>query len=167
MNGQRLLACVILSSLLLITACGDGGGSTGTLPTKSVVKLLTAGTLPAGTLIGGIDITVSLPSGVTVASTANPPETDAGVAVASGEATSNSTILATYVPPSGTTPAKARLLIANTSGFVVGEFVTVNGDITAGNTPQAADFFVTSFTVSDLNGSPISGLTVGCTVNNQ
>ncbi|MCK9420318.1 MAG: hypothetical protein M0R70_13150 [Nitrospirae bacterium] len=170
MNGHRQFACVILISLLLVTACG-GGGSTvaggGTQPTKSAVKISTTGALPSGTLIGGIDITVSLAPGVSARSTTNPPETDAGVVVASGVASSNSTILATYTSASGATPAKARLLVVNTSGFGIGEFAIVNGDIAAGNSPQAADFTVASITVTDLNGSPISGLTSAFTVNNQ
>jgi hypothetical protein len=49
----------------------------------------------------------------------------------------------------------------------LGEFATVAGDIAANNIPQAADFYATSFTVLDLNGSPISGLAVTFTVNNQ
>ena len=172
MNVHRLFARVILISLLLITACGGGGGGNTSgggnpQPTKAIVKIATTGTLPTGTLIGGIDITLSMASGVSAKSASNPPETDAGVVVTSGVAIANSQILATYTPPAGTTHAKARLLIVNTSGFGTGEFATVTGDIASGYNPTAAEFSVTSFTVTDLNGSPISGLTAALTVSNQ
>lgn len=86
----------------MITNCGGGGGGGGnnppSRPTTATLILLTSGTLPAGTKIGGVQVSVNLPAGVTVESTANPPETDAGVVVGSGIASNNSTVLATYDP---------------------------------------------------------------------
>ena len=149
---------------------GGGDGTTGggsTQPTKAVVKIAMTGTLPTGTLIGGIDITVSLGPGVTAKSTSNPPETDAGVVVASGVASTNALILATYTPSSGSAHGTARLLVIKSSGFGTGEFATVHGDIAAGYNPTSADFTVNALTVIDLNGAPLSGLTAVFKVNNQ
>lgn len=136
-------------------------------PTTMVLTMSTQGTLADGIQIGGIDITVSLASGVWAKSTSNPPQTDAGVVVASGMASSNSQLLATYTPPSGSTHGSARLLIINANGFGIGEFATVTGDIAAGYNPTSADFSVTSLAVTDLNGAPIIGLTVAFAVSNQ
>jgi hypothetical protein len=175
MNMKRLTrttSFMAVCGILLVLGCGGGGGggTTGggsTQPTEAVVKIAMTGTLPAGTLIGGIDIAVSLARGVSAKSTSNPPETDAGVVVASGVASTNSQILATYTPPSGSTHGTARLLVINASGFGTGEFATVSGDIAEGYNPTSADFTVNALTVADLNGAPLSGLTAVFTVSNQ
>jgi hypothetical protein len=67
----------MLVATFAFISCGGGGGGTTptptTQPTSAVVKLSTQGTLTVGTLIGGIDIKVDFPSGVTAQSTTNPP----------------------------------------------------------------------------------------------
>lgn len=172
-RSVRIVILLITITLGLAIGCGGGGGGGGTpggnstQPTQVIVKIAITGTLPTGTLIGGIDITVSLASGVSAKSTSNPPETDAGIVVASGVASSNSQILATYTPPSGSTNGLTRLLVINASGFGTGEFATVTGDIAAGYQPTSALFSVTTLTVTDLNGAPLSGLAAVFTVVNQ
>jgi hypothetical protein len=172
MNRLFSILILVLSTSVLLN-CGGGGGGGGTTgggstqPTKAVVKIAMTGTLPTGTLIGGIDITVSLAPGVSAKSTSNPPETDAGVVVASGVASTNALILATYTPSSGSAHGTARLLVIKSSGFGTGEFATVFGDIAAGYNPTSADFTVNALTVIDLNGAPLSGLTAVFTVSNQ
>ena len=162
---------MILAASMLLSGCGGGGANTGgenTHPAKkSVVKISLAGTLPADMLIGGIDIIVSLASGVSVKSSSAPPETDAGAVVASGVAIANSLLFSTYAPAAGITPGKVHLLIANTSGFGIGEFATLIGDISAGSDPVSADFTGTSLTVTDVNGAPITGLAAALAVHNQ
>jgi hypothetical protein len=164
------LASAVSAGETLITASEGGITDHTTLtvtssnteqPTKAILNISTSGTLPAGTLIGGVDISVSLAAGVSLKTTANPPDVDAGVVAASGVAATGSTVLATYSAPSGSGPGTARLLIANPNGFGAGEFATIDCDIAAGSNPQAADFSLLNFTVKDLNGAELTGLTPG------
>ncbi len=152
---------VSLSVLLLFLANCSGGGGGGSnpppaQPTTAVLKLQTAGTLAAGTRIGGIQTSVILPSGVSVKSTANPPETDAGVVAASGNASSNSTLLSIYDPAS----RKVSVFLVNSNGLDTGEYATLNCDIAAGYHPVPQDFSLTGIDVKDLNGASVSGITV-------
>jgi len=64
---MRSIAALFMSLLVLgMAGCGgDGGGGSGgttvppsSQPTKAIVKIGTAGVLPAGTLIGGVAATV-------------------------------------------------------------------------------------------------------------
>ncbi len=102
---------ILLGAMLLVSACGSGGGGApnaggnpAAQPTHAVVKIATTGALSSGTQIGGIDITLNLPTGVSVASSpdsGNPSVlvTDAGKVAASGVAAgANTNTLATYVP---------------------------------------------------------------------
>lgn len=156
----------IISTMTILSACGGGGGGGGgqAQPTVAVLKLATSGT---GATIYGLDVTVNLPSGVTVKSTTNQPETDDGVVVASGVAASGTIATAVYTPATDALPGKVRILIANASGFTTGEFCTVNGDIAAGHSPKAADFSIENFSASDADGNVISGLTPGFTADIQ
>ena len=161
---SKIIPCFFL---LLIISCGgggvggDGGGNNNppSQPTTAVLKLLASGTLPASTTIGGIQVTVLLPAGVTVKSTANPPETDANVVVQSGNALTNSTILSTYDP----TSQKVTVFLVNPNGFNIGEYATMNCNIAAGYHPTQADFSLTGTIVKDLNGASVSGITAGFT----
>lgn len=159
-----------MASLFAVLSCGgSGGGGGGGTPqsTTAVLMLSTSGALPTGTQIGGIDVAVNLPAGVTVNATPDPVNTsvlvtDSGVVVASGVgAGANTSALATYTPATSSAAGKVIIHMANPSGFGAGEFVTVNCDIAAGSYPVAADFSLTGLTVFDLNGAPISGLSAG------
>lgn len=157
------LFLLIFGSLSLLSACGGGGGG-GTPPpaavTKALVKLISSG---SGTIYG-IDVTVSLPAGVTVPS-ANPPAVDSGIIVPSGAAANNTIATAVYTPATSTAAAKVRVLIVNANGFATGEFCSLNGDIAAGHSPTAADFAVESFAASDADGNVIAGITPGITAD--
>jgi hypothetical protein len=111
-------------------------------PTKARLKLASSGTT---TTIGAIDMTFALPAGVTVTSTANPPETDPGVAFPSGQGI-GSLMASTYTAASGT----VRVAIMNASGFAAGEFATVMCDLAGGVRPVSSDFTVKSATVTGL-----------------
>lgn len=174
MKKITLLTCLLLfySVLALISGCGGGGGGGGSStpgttpsqPTTAIVKLSTSGTLSSGTLIGGADITLALPAGVSVKSTTNPPQTDAGVITASGVAASSTTI-AVYTVTTNTLPGKVRIMLVNANGFSTGEFVTISCDIAVGNSPTAAGFSLVNFSAVNVNGSAISGLTTGLTAD--
>jgi hypothetical protein len=160
---------VLIAVLLLFSAC-KGSSSEFTpqpnaQPTTVVVKLSTAGTLPAGKKIGGIDVTLNLAPGVTLKSTVNAPEPDAGVVTTSGVAANNSLIAANFTAPTSTLPGKVRINVISASGFGTGEFATVNGDIAAGNNPKAADFSATAFSIVDTETNTLSGLTPGLSVD--
>jgi hypothetical protein len=168
-SGFVITLCMLVS----LAACSGGGGSSAPVPpTKAVITLTTlsmTGSLPAGTLIYGAEATVNLPAGVTVKaspSSENPQVmvTDNGVVSASGQAAGAETYLATYLA-SSTTPTtyKVELSVAKSIGFLVGEFVTVNCDITAGYSPAATDFTVTGFKAVDQSGVEISNIAVGFT----
>ncbi len=168
---KTIISGLMMLVITLTFACGSGGGGgdTGTggsggqvQPTTATLKLAISGTI---TTIYGVDVVVNLPAGVTVKSTANPPETDNGVATVSGVAASNSTLMAVYTEAAAPHPGKVRILIGNANGFGTGEFGTINCAIAAGHTPAAADFSVSDFTASDANGAVIAGLTVGFTAD--
>jgi hypothetical protein len=157
---------LLLAVLFMLPACK--GSSPETQPTSAVVKLSTAGAIPGGRKIGAIDVVLTLAPGVTLKSTTNPPQPDAGVVTASGAAT-NSLLAANYTAPTGTLPGKVRIVLISAFGFSAGEFAAVNGDIAAGYNPRAADFSVTDFAVTDseTSPSPLTGLTPGLSVDFQ
>jgi hypothetical protein len=132
-----------------------------TKPAGGTLRLSTTGTLPAGILIGGIDVTVELPAGVTVKTqTAFPQEPDAGVVTISGEAAKagGATISGTrFVPASGATPATIKFIIGSVNpaagaltGFLTGEFVSIKCDVaTTASFPTVAAFKILSISVLD------------------
>jgi hypothetical protein len=128
--------------------------ATGSFFVNAVNEAPTAPTL--------INVTLSLPAGVTVASSpdsGNPAilVTNSGKVAASGVAVGGNTyMLATYEPAAAV--AKVIIHVANPNGFTVGEFVTVNCDISAGHNPAVSDFSLSGFVVKDLNGVAINGL---------
>lgn len=166
---RMLISLLMLMTMSLLSACGGGGGGGTAAPTKAVVTIATTGTLASGTLIGGIDIALNLPAGVSVKATsdaANPAVlvTDSGVVAVSGVAAgANSTALGTYTA----TPNAVAIKVVNADGFITGEFVTVNCDIAPGTTAAAADFTMGAMTAVDLNGAEIEGLAAHMNVTLQ
>jgi hypothetical protein len=162
---QRLLPLIAASMLF---ACGGGGGGSGgnatpPTPTTKIIKISTQGTMPSGALIGGVSVTAILPDGVTVSASSDPQNpavqvTNAGVVVSSGVAAASSSVLATYTMATATAAGKVNIQLAQSSGFTVGEFVTVNCDVAAGKTVTAANFSLSNFSAVDLNGTPLGGL---------
>jgi len=161
---KSLLGMFFAVVVLALFGCGGGGGGTPPPPTKATLKLSTAGT--AGMQIAGIQVTVVLPKGVTVAATTtiDPAvmETNAGVVLLSGATVADLTAfsqlkpIATYTPATATTPGKVNIGLAGQKDFNLGEFVTVNTDIAAGNFPVATDFSLEGFTAFDANGAVIT-----------
>lgn len=131
-------------------------------PTGGVLKLATAGT--AGT-IAGIDITVNLPAGVTVAADPNTGEVTTGAVAVSGVATARTlgtqnVTVAKFTPASTVTPAQLHIVMANVPGFGVGEFAAVQFDLATGTALPAADAFtVSSCIAKGLDGLGLSGIT--------
>jgi hypothetical protein len=163
---------LLLSAAMSIIGCG-GAGAGGAIPvptpapapTKAVVKIAAAGALTSGTLIGGLDVVLGLPAGVSVqaapdASNASVLVTSTGVVVASGAAAGTGTmVMGTYTAASGSTAGSVAIHVADANGFGTGQFATVTCDLATGVTPTAADFSLSSFGAVDLNGVAIHGLT--------
>lgn len=130
-----------------------------------LVKLSTSGTFAAGSFIKGIQLSVLLPTGVTVKVNAD-GETSAGVVTASGVAASGSLIKAKYIAESN----ELKIIIANEpAGFGIGEFLTILCEVAPGYAPSADDFKIPGpdsdpdFTVIGSEGVEIKGITVSPT----
>jgi hypothetical protein len=126
-------------------------------PTTAILTLSTAGSIPAGTTINSYVITITLPAGVTVKSTANQPETDDGVVTAAGTATGAST-LGVYTPATDTSPGTVKVYVASANGFDPGVFCNVKCNLSAGQRPNASDFV--PLTLDDATGMDASLSTV-------
>jgi len=159
---MRLFMTIITAAL---AACGGGGGGASEpapSETTAVLKIGTQWTLASGTSLYGVGITVTLPTGVTVA-TESSGNVSSSVAVVSGVASGGNMATPIYTPATATANATLKLIVAAAgSGFGTGEFVTVTCNLPAGNSLQTSDFPAT--VLSDLEPAnqllaPISGLT--------
>lgn len=132
------------------------------IPSGGVLKLNTSGTLGTN-LIGGIDIIVTLPTGVTIKTlaSANGQAADGVVTVSgiAGSASGTTISIARFDAATGT----VRIGIGNTAGFGVGEFVTINCDVASTVTtfPTATSFAVPTQTaqIFDSQSAPLAGIT--------
>ena len=127
-------------------------------PNATVAQLTLGieGKLPPQSSIGGIDVTVNLPTGVT-AKADKTSETIPGVVVTSGVAKGVQSV-AKFTPGTDGAPAQLRMVLLKLDGFGTGEFATINLDI-SGSTPLVNNFSTTNMTISDTNGKTINGLT--------
>jgi hypothetical protein len=153
---------ILTVTLTLLSGCGGGGGGGGVTQTQHISAVLTlstgvTGTIPATTTINSYSVTITLPTGVTVKSSVNPPETDANVVTASGKAASAS-ISGVYTAATGTFPGIVKIYVASATGFEAGEFCKVTCDIAAGSSTTASDF--SQPTLDDATGIDASVSTV-------
>jgi len=174
LSGMMLLAMIVV----LVGGCSSGG-STGNgggtqkpaaAAVTATVKIAAAGTLPTNSTIGGVDLALTLPAGVTVKASPGSLSAlvpDAGIVTASGAAAANSRVYAVYTAGAGAAPGTVRILLANTAGFSTGEFVTVKCDIASGSTPTTADFSASGIKFVDGNGKLVDGLTTTVTADFQ
>ena len=155
---RRMLAGLAVLSAMVLTICGCAGVGKGVpaQPSVAVLTLSTQGSLAPGSSIGGVDVTVNLPTGVT-AKADRTSATMEGVVVASGGA-QGAPSAAKFTPAEGTAPARVRLVLVKPAGFGTGEFATLNLDI-SGAPPRPPDFSTSGLSVSDVNGTAITGLT--------
>ncbi len=144
-----------------------GGTLPGPITFKAgVLSISTAGTLATGTAINGIDITVTLPAGVTVKADAVTGEVASGVLVPSSVAASNSVVSGKYTAAVGATLATLRIALINVQpGVGLGEFVHVNFD----GFPSGTDSFaiavnqVSGSTASNASPTTLAGITTSFT----
>ena len=116
--------------------------------------------IPSSTTINSYDITVTLPEGVTVKNTANPPITDYGVVTATGSA-SGSFVAAVYTAPTSTRAATVKIHIVSVAGFSAGEFCILNCDIKTGALPAQSDFMPPTLDVATGFDSTTSSTVLG------
>ena len=152
----RSLVVVAMACLAGVMAGCGGGGSTAAVDTTAVSanKLtLSVETAPAGSLIGGIQGTITLPEGYSVLTTdaTGTGETKAGEFSASGSATSSLTSAAFTK-----TTRTVKYGLVNASGFTGGEFATLLVQVPAGTSVNAADFTLSENQVFDTAGKPMN-----------
>jgi hypothetical protein len=149
-----------------ITNYNKGGRNiSGVVPASiafnsGVLQLITTGTLPAGTLINGIDCTITLPSGVTVKSDPATGEALTGVVAPVSLAATNSFVSAKYDKAAGT----VHIILLNVQpGFDIGEFAHLDFD---GYPTGTAAFGVKLNRIdggSGINSTPLSGVSIRST----
>ena len=172
---KRTPANMLFISLGLVLLSGCGGGTNGeeqqppVQPTTAVVSLSSVvnSAIPAGTVIAGYDVTISLPDGVTVKST-TPPAIDDGVVIGTGSgAEAGTTINASYTAASGSTPAKVHIVLIspNANGIAAGDFCTVTCAITLNYFPSESDFQQPAFEVSGFDTNTLSTVNLTAQVN--
>jgi hypothetical protein len=118
-----------------------------TQPTLVVVKLATSGTVPVGTLIGGIQ----------AVATANP---FAGLTVQASDVTSSGAASGSLLSSNTANVASIVVAVLNVSGFPAGEVATLNYHVANGTFPLPGNFGITPLSVIDLNGVAIPGVSV-------
>jgi hypothetical protein len=149
-----------------ITNYNKGGRNrSGVVPTSiafnsGVLQLITTGTLPAATLINGIDCTITLPPGVTVKSDPATGDILAGVVTPVSLAATNSFVTAKYDKAAGT----VHIILLNVQpGFDIGEFAHLEFD---GYPADTAAFGVKLNRLdggSGITSAPLTGLSIRST----
>jgi hypothetical protein len=143
---------MLLTLLLAGVALGMAGcGSSETASQRRAVSKLT---LPAdfARTVGGIQLTLNIPPGVSVA-------TDAAGSVAAGAvelvgASASASLQKSYKPATAAAAGSLTLIAIEPDGFAASEYLMIHLDIT-GEVPAATDFFINNMVISDLNGRTI------------
>jgi hypothetical protein len=128
------------------------------------MKLATAGTLPAGTSIYGIEFTLNLPPGASVrVSDFSSYQVDISVLFLSGLFASTASgvyIDGHYMPQSADAPATITFALGQAAGVALGEFATLISDLPIGSSYSAANFTIATSKIVDNNGAVIPGVTI-------
>jgi hypothetical protein len=168
MKRNPNLIIILFSLITLISACGGGGGGgtpPATAPTTAKLILAASGGLPEETRVGGIEITVILPTGVTVAATPDSESPDKLVvdagSLSAAPGAPGSLINGTYTPATETDPGTVSIFIASSSGFATGEFAVLTCGLN-GTNPAASAFTLEegSFTAYGIESGTNSTLDI-------
>jgi len=169
---MRKLTVAVFLLLIAISVgligCGGGGRNAETsnnppnttAKTKATVFLSLNGS-SIGATIGGADVTLRLPVGVSVKSSVS-PITDAGVVVAASQMGANPYVYSTYDASNNTVQLIVLSQIA--TGFSSGSLATVHCDIASGYNPAPALFAIVTSTVSDINFNLIPDMIASASV---
>jgi hypothetical protein len=150
LKNLKILMLVLLSAqLLMLAGCGGGGTSSNTGGDQNIIKLtLSTGDTPNGVLIGGIQGTITLPTGSNVRVDPSNGDVLAGQFSLIGNAAA-SLSTTSFVAPAFT------FGIINASGFSSGDLATLSVDVSSGS-PTAASFFLGNLKVIDVNGATLN-----------
>jgi hypothetical protein len=131
-----------------VTAAHTIVASFTALPTSAIVRLQTQGTLPTGTLIGGVLVTLTY-------------ATDKGLSITAGNVGASGAGAGSLLVANASVAGQVIVGLVNASGFGTGELATATFQVAPPNVPVAADFALApGTTVIDLDGAPIPGVTV-------
>jgi hypothetical protein len=118
-------------------------------PTSAVVRLATQGALPQGTLVGGIQATLTY-------------ATDKGLSIGAGNVGASGAGSGSLLVANANTVGQVIVALVNATGFGAGEFATATFGVAAPNVPAGTDFAIApGAQVIDVNGAAIPGVTVG------
>jgi hypothetical protein len=156
---KNILSPLLLLLLLtLLSACGDTAQPPAAATTIKAVIKTTA--LTADKNIAGIEVTISLPLGVSPPllpdGTADPAAT---VVITSSAPAAQTLPGATYTAATAAAPGKLVITAIAADGFKLSDQITLKLNVSAGTVPVEGDFTLLSFTAFDINGAPVSGLT--------
>jgi hypothetical protein len=148
---------LFLLLLTLLSACGDTTKQPAAATTIKAVIKTTA--LTANKNIAGIDLTISLPLGVSPPLLADGKADPAATVVITSSAPAAQTLPgANYTPATAAATGKLAITAIAAAGFSATDQITLKLNVAAGTVPIESDFTLLSFTAFDINGAPVSGL---------
>jgi hypothetical protein len=145
-----------LGLLCAAALCGCSGGTVQ--PSRTVVLALSTQGSAAAHSIRGVEVTISLPAGVTVAADGSGTPSEGALAASGGAAGGAVALAGHYTAASASAPATVTLVLVKTSGFDAGEFARVTCDLAGGTAPEAARFGLSGFKAVDQHGAALERL---------
>jgi hypothetical protein len=156
---MRTLLCYLPVLLLvtLLSACGDTAHpSTTGGSLKAVIK---PAALTAGLNIAGIQLTLTVPVGVSPPLLPDGKADPAATVVITSAAAQNQNLPGgTYTPATATSPGQLEISAIVASGFSATDEITIHLNVAPGAFPVASDFNLLSFKAFDINGKDVTGL---------
>jgi hypothetical protein len=135
-----------------MAGCGGGGGGGGTATGVEGKLTLSVETAPAGSLIGGIQGTITLPEGFSVRTEGTTEAVQSDAFIAAGNAASSSLTSARFVKATRT----LTFALVNASGFSGGDFASLLVQPPSGATVNAADLTLSGTLVVDTSGNTLN-----------
>jgi hypothetical protein len=159
--------CVWLLSLLVLSITGCGGGGGGSTPdppptptTKTaILKLATQNAANPAVLLGGFDLTLTLPSvaSLQVDASTTPPTPLSSAVFSSGQFAG-----ANYTPGSSYNSGSRQLIViyGSSTSYALGEFITIVMTVPFSYAPSISDIVINEFVGSaPIDGNPVPGVT--------
>lgn len=141
----------------LLASCGDSTPAPKTDRTIKAVIKPTA--LTAGLNVAGINLSISLPSGVAPTLLADGKADPAATVQITSSAPQNQILPgATYTAATATSPGQLAISAIVAAGFTATDQITLHLQVAEGSFPVETDFRLLSFEAFDTNGAVISGL---------
>ncbi|MFZ4858379.1 MAG: hypothetical protein ACOYL3_18490 [Desulfuromonadaceae bacterium] len=155
---------LLLVTLIGITACGGGGGSSPQAPSPKIVSIKLFNSGDPKIKLSGSEITLNLPDGVTPALKSDGSTAD-NVVVISGVAAPGTIIGPVYTPATATTKGTITFAFATSikAGFSEGEFATIKLRVASEINPPQKDFLLSGYNPIDISYNPVTVLTATLT----